>query len=125
MRKTILTKDAPKPLGPYSQAVQVGNFLFISGQLAVSPKEGKIVGRDIAEQTRQVMENIKAILETAGYSFKDVVQSTIYLSSMMLFKDFNVEYGKYFTDTYPARTTLGAELTPNALVEISVIACKD
>ncbi len=96
MKKIVLSQNAPKPIGPYNQAVQAGNFLFVSGQLAIDPKEGKIVAEDIALQTRQVMENIKAILEAAGYSLKDVVQSTVYLSSMALFDEFNREYAKYF-----------------------------
>ena len=82
MKKVVLSQNAPKPIGPYSQAVQAGNFLFVSGQLAIDPKEGKLIVENITLQTRQVMENIKAILEAAGYSLKDVVQSTVYLSSM-------------------------------------------
>ncbi len=74
MKKVILTQNAPKPIGPYNQAVQAGNFLFISGQLAIDPKEGKLIVENIKLQTRQVMENIKAILEAADYSLKDVVQ---------------------------------------------------
>jgi 2-iminobutanoate/2-iminopropanoate deaminase len=125
MKKIVLSQNAPKPLGPYNQAIQAGNFLFVSGQLAIDLKEGKIVAKDITLQTRQVMENIKGILEAAGYSLKDVVQSTVYLSSMALFKGFNSEYAKYFDGEFPARATIGIELKPNALVEISVVAYKD
>jgi 2-iminobutanoate/2-iminopropanoate deaminase len=125
MKAIVQAKNAPKPVGPYSQAVKVGNFLFVSGQLAIDPKLGKIVAQDITGQTRQVVENIKAILEAANYDLKDVVQTNVYLSSMMLFKEFNVEYSKYFDKEYPARATIGVELTPNALVEISAIACKE
>ena len=82
MKKIVLTENAPKPIGPYNQAVKAGKFLFVSGQLAIDPKEGKIVVENVTLQTRQVMENIKAILEAAGYSLKDVVQSNVYLSSM-------------------------------------------
>ena len=124
MKKVVLSQNAPKPLGPYSQAVQAGNFLFVSGQLAIDPKEGKIVAKDITLQTRQVMENIKAILEAAGYSLKDVVQSTVYLSSMGLFDEFNREYAKYF-EKFPARATVGIELKSGALAEVSVVAYKD
>jgi 2-iminobutanoate/2-iminopropanoate deaminase len=125
MKKFVLTSNAPKPIGPYNQAVQAGNFLFISGQLAIDPKEGKIIVENIQLQTMQVMENIKAILEAASYSLKDVIQSTVYLSSMALFNEFNCEYAKYFESDYPARATVGIELKPGALVEISVIAFKD
>jgi len=125
MKKTVITKNAPKPIGPYSQAVQAGNFLFVSGQLAIALKEGKIVAKEIKAQTHQVMENVKSILEAAGYSLKDVVQSTVYLSSMSLFEEFNWEYSKYFEKYYPTRVTVGAELKSDALVEVSVIAYKD
>ena len=125
MKKTILSQNAPKPIGPYNQAVQAGKFLFVSGQLAIDPKEGKIVAPDVTLQTRQVMENIEAILEAAGYSLKDIVQSTVYLASMALFDDFNREYAKYFDDEYPARATVGCELKAGALVEASVVAYKD
>ena len=125
MKKAVINQNAPKPIGPYSQAVQAGNFLFVSGQLAIAPKEGKIVAKGIKAQTHQVMENVKSILEAAGYSLKDVVQSTVYLSSMSLFEEFNWAYTKYFETDYPARATVGAELKSDALVEISVIAYKD
>jgi 2-iminobutanoate/2-iminopropanoate deaminase len=125
MKKFVLTSNAPKPIGPYNQAVQAGNFLFVSGQLAIDPKEGKIIVENIQLQTRQVIENIKAILEAADYSLKDVVQSTVYLSSMALFDEFNIEYSKYFESDYPARATISTELKSSALVEVSVIAYKD
>ena len=125
MRKVVLAQNAPKPIGPYNQAVQAGKFLFVSGQLAIDPKEGKIIVENIQLQTRQVMKNIKAILEAAGYSLKDVVQSTVYLSSMALFNEFNYEYAKYFESDFPARATVGTELKSGALVEVSVIAHKD
>ena len=125
MKKVVLTQKAPKPISPYNQAVQVGNFLFVSGQLAIDPKEDKLVVEDIKLQTHQVMENIKAILESAGYCLKDIVQSTVYLSSISLFEEFNREYAKYFESDYPARATVGAELKSGALVEVSVIAYKD
>lgn len=123
--KQILTEKAPKPVGPYNQAVQVGKFLFVSGQLAIDLKEGKIIAKDITSQTRQVMENIKAVLEAARYSLKDIVASNVYLSSMALFDEFNSEYAKYFDGEFPARSTVGAELKANALVEVSVVAYKD
>lgn len=125
MKKFVVTSKAPKPIGPYSQAIQAGNFLFVSGQLAIDPKESKIIVENIQLQTRQVMKNIKAILEAAGYSLKDVVQSTVYLSSMALFNEFNCEYAKHFESDFPARATVGTELKSGALVEVSVIAHKD
>jgi 2-iminobutanoate/2-iminopropanoate deaminase len=125
MKKIIKATDAPKPAGPYSQAVQAGKFLFVSGQLAFQPKENKILVGDVGVQTRQVMENIKTILEAAGYGLVDVVHSNVYLSSMMLFSDFNAEYAKYFEREPPARVTVGIELMSNALVEIAVIAYKE
>ena len=125
MKKTVLSQNAPKPIGPYSQAVQAGKFLFVSGQLAIDPKEGKIIAQTITLQTHQVMENIKAVLEAAGYSLKDVVQSNVYLSCMSLFDEFNRAYAKYFEEEFPARATVGSELKAGALVEVSVVAYKD
>jgi 2-iminobutanoate/2-iminopropanoate deaminase len=125
MKKIIQTENAPKPAGPYNQGIQVDKFLFVSGQLAIDPKEGKIVANDIKGQTVRVMENIKAILQATGYSFSDVIQSNVYLSSMKLFSEFNSEYAKYFDKGLPTRTTVGIELMPGALVEISVVAYKE
>ena len=125
MKKVVSTQKAPKPIGPYNQALQAGNFLFVSGQLAIDPKNDKLVVEDIKLQTHQVLENIKAVLEAAGYCLKDVVQSTVYLSSLSLFEEFNREYAKYFESDFPARATVGAELKSGALVEVSVVAYKD
>ena len=125
MKTTIFTEKAPKPLGPYSQAILADKFLFISGQLAIDPKERKIVAENVTLQTRQVMENIKNILDAAGYSLKDIVQSNVFLSSMGLFEEFNKEYSKFFDEEFPARLTVGVELKGNALIEVSVVAYKD
>mgnify|MGYP005855023161 FL=1 len=125
MKKVIQAENAPKPAGPYSQAIQAGKFLFVSGQVAIDPKQGKIIASDIRGQTVRVMENIKAILQAAGYDFSDIVQSNVYLSSMKLFSEFNNEYAKYFRKDFPARATVGTELMPNALVEIAVVAYKE
>ena len=125
MKKVIQTENAPKPVGPYSQGIKVDKFLFVSGQVAIDPKEGKIVANGIREQTVRVMENIKAILHTAGYNFNDVVQSNVYLSSMALFSEFNNEYAKYFGKGFPTRAAVGIDLMRNALVEISVVAYKE
>jgi len=125
MKKVIRTANAPKPVGPYSQGIQVGKFLFVSGQVAIDPKEGKIVANDIRGQTARVMENIKAMLQAAGYNFSDIIQSNVYLSSMKLLSEFNNEYAKYFRKEFPSRATVGIELMPNALVEIAVVAYKE
>jgi 2-iminobutanoate/2-iminopropanoate deaminase len=125
MKKILRTENAPKPVGPYSQGIQVGKFLFVSGQVAIDPKEGKIVANDIRGQTIRVMENIKAILQVARYSFSDVIQSNVYLSSMKLFSEFNSEYAKYFDKEFPTRATVGIELMPGAIVEVSVVAYKE
>jgi 2-iminobutanoate/2-iminopropanoate deaminase len=125
MKKTILNPNAPKPVGPYSQAVQAGKFLFVSGQLAFDPKQSKIVSTDIAAQTIQVMENIRAILEAADYKITDVVSTTVYLASMKLFEEFNHEYAKFFSGDFPARATVACELKAGALVELSVVAYKE
>jgi len=124
MKKVIQTENAPEPLGPYSQALQAGKFLFVSGQVAIDPEEGRIVATSITEQTARVMENIKAILQAASYNLSDVVQSNVYLSSIALFSEFNNEYGRYFEKVFPTRATVGIELMPDALVEISVVAYK-
>ena len=125
MKQSIFTEKAPKPIGSYNQAVKAGSFLFVSGQLAIDPKQGKIVADTITLQTRQVMENINAILQAAGYSLKDLVQTNVYLSSLTLFDEFNAEYAKYFEGDFPSRATVGSELKTEALVEISAVAYKE
>lgn len=125
MKKLIQTENAPNPAGPYSQGIRIGKFLYVSGQVAIDPIEGKIVANDIRGQTARVMENLKAILQAAKYRFSDVIQCNVYLSSMKLFSEFNSEYAKYFVEKFPVRATVGVELMPNALVEISVIAYKE
>jgi 2-iminobutanoate/2-iminopropanoate deaminase len=124
MKKVIQTKNAPEPVGPYSQALKVDKFLFVSGQVAIDPKEGRIIATGIRAQAARVMENIKAILDAAGYILSDVVQSNVYLSSMALFSEFNNEYAKYFDKVFPTRATVGVELMLGALVQISVVAYK-
>lgn len=124
MKQAITTPNAPKPVGPYSQAIQTGNTLYISGQLAIDPKTNTLITGDIKAQTKQVMENIQAILLAGGYTLNNVVQTTVYLSSMTHFSAFNEEYSRYFQEPYPARATVACELKPGALVEISAVACK-
>jgi 2-iminobutanoate/2-iminopropanoate deaminase len=125
MKKAIITKNTPKPVGPCSQTVMAGKLLFVSGQLAIDPKEGKIVASDIKGQTARILENIKAILKAADYNLADIIQTNVYLSSMELFSDFNSTYATYFGKDFPARVTVGIELMQGALVEISAIAYKE
>jgi 2-iminobutanoate/2-iminopropanoate deaminase len=126
MQKNIIhTTLAPAPIGPYSQAVQAGNLLFISGQVAMNPATGNIEATDVAGETEQVMKNLSALLTEAGYDFSHVVKTTIFLSDMSLFTAVNEAYGKYFTDNYPARETVAVKGLPrNVNVEISMIAAK-
>jgi len=125
LKKIVQSENAPKPIGPYSQAVAAGNFLFVSGQIAIDPKEGKIVASNIKTQTRQVLDNIKSILQAADCDLKDVVQANVYLSSLALFSEFNNIYSSYFLTAYPARTTVEAKLPLGALVEISVVVLRE
>lgn len=117
----INTKNAPAPIGPYSQAVKAGNFLFCSGQVAFDPSTGELVMDNIQNETHQVMKNIKAILDEAGSDFSKVVKTTIFLSDMSLFAEVNEVYGSYFTSNFPARETVAVKTLPRSVnVEISV-----
>ncbi|MGM9476834.1 RidA family protein [Pedobacter sp. GSP4] len=123
MKQIIKTTNAPAPIGPYSQAVQAGNFLFVSGQVAINPESGELNIGNIEEETHQVMRNLKAVLLEAGLSFDHVVKSTIFLSDMGTFAQVNEVYGQYFTADFPARETVQVSVLPkNVNVEISVIA---
>jgi 2-iminobutanoate/2-iminopropanoate deaminase len=125
MKKSIHTKKAPQPVGCYSQALLTGNFLFVSGQLAIMPATGELVGPDIKEQTTQVLENTKAILTEAGMTMNDVVKSTLYLADIDHFAAVNEIYGRYFADPMPARETIEASRLPkDSGIELSVIAYK-
>jgi 2-iminobutanoate/2-iminopropanoate deaminase len=126
MEKNIInTTNAPAPIGPYSQAVQTGNLLFLSGQVAINPATGNIEATDVAGETEQVMKNLKAVLTEAGFDFSHVVKTTIFLSDMSLFGAVNEVYGKYFTGNFPARETVAVKGLPkNVNVEISMIASK-
>ena len=124
-KKIIETKLAPAPIGPYSQAVQTGNLLFVSGQVAIDPTTGNIETSDIKAETIQVMKNLEAVLTEAGYQFSNVVKTTIFLSDMNLFGAVNEVYGSYFSSNFPARETVAVKGLPkNVNVEISVIASK-
>lgn len=124
MKKIINTPNAPKPIGPYSQAVMFDKTLYVSGQIPVNPATGKFEP-EIKAQTKQVMENLKAILNEAGMDFTNVVKASIFISDMNNFAQINEVYGSYFTSDFPARETVQVAKLPLAVdVEISVIAIK-
>ena len=124
MKKIIKTENAPKPIGPYNQAVIAGNYMFISGQIALNPNTGQLITDEIKKETTQVMENLKAILSEASLTFDNVVKTTIFLSRMDDFADVNEIYGSYLNDsTAPARETVQVSKLPVGVnVEISMIA---
>lgn len=123
MNKIINTKNAPAPIGPYSQAVIANGFLFVSGQVAINPENGALNLSSIAEETHQVMRNINAVLLEAEYTFEHIVKTTIFLADMELFAAVNEVYGTYFSETYPARETVAVKGLPKGVnVEISVTA---
>jgi 2-iminobutanoate/2-iminopropanoate deaminase len=121
--QAVLTAHAPKPLGPYSQAIKAGNLLFVSGQIAIDPADGGICGDNIQVQTRQAMANVEAVLDAAGCSMRDVVKITVFISDMGLFSAFNEVYASYFVATPPARSCVQVVSLPQgALVEIEAVA---
>jgi len=125
MKNIISTEFAPKAIGPYSQAVEANGMLFISGQIPIDPSTSKLIEGGIKEQTEQVMKNIAAILETAGYSFNEVVKSTCLLSDMDNFSAMNEVYAKYYGINPPARAAYGVVKLPlGVLIEIETIAVK-
>ena len=125
MKNIINTTHAPAPIGPYSQAVAAGNFIFLSGQVAINPATGELVLNDIKTETKQVMENIKAVLTAAGVDFSNIIKTTIFLKDMQTFAQVNEVYGSYFTEQFPARETVEVSGLPkNVNVEISVTAIK-
>ena len=122
MHEAIASLDAPKAVGPYSQAIRAGNFLFVAGQIALDPA-GQMVSGDVAVQARRVLDNIGAILAAGGLTFADVVRTTVFLADMNDFAAMNDVYGQYFKEPYPARATVQvARLPRDARVEIDVIA---
>lgn len=122
-KKVIQTASAPAPIGPYNQAIQTGNLLFISGQICIDPTSGELKNRDLQEETHQVMHNLKAILQQAGMNFSNVVKTTIFLTDMKRFSEVNDIYGKYFDGEFPARETVQVSALPKFVnVEISMIA---
>lgn len=125
MKRIINSKNAPAAIGPYSQAVEVNGTLYISGQLPINPEVGKIEATDIVSQTEQSFANINAILAEAGYSFSDVVKSTVFLSDIADFAGMNEVYKKYYQTECPARSAFAVKALPmGALVEIETIAAK-
>jgi 2-iminobutanoate/2-iminopropanoate deaminase len=123
MKQVVQTENAPKPVGPYSQAVRTGNLVFVAGQGCLNPKTGEKVTGSVQAETRQVLENVKAILEAAGTSMSRVVKTTCFLADMNDFQAFNAVYAEYFPSEPPARTTIQAGKLPLDLkVEIEAIA---
>ena len=124
-KKIINTKNAPAPIGPYNQAIFVDNTLYISGQICIDPTSGNLKNRDIQEETHQVMQNLKSILNEAGLTFNNVVKTTIFITDMNMFGEINTIYGKYFEDDFPARETVQVSALPKFVnVEISMIAVR-
>ena len=123
MKTVISTSKAPAAIGPYSQAIQVGNLLYASGQIPIAPSTGSIVDGGIKEQTRQSLLNVQAILEEAGLSFANVVKTTVFLADISDFADMNGVYAEFFSEPYPARSAVAVKSLPKgALVEIEVVA---
>ncbi len=123
-KRIVFTEKAPKPVGPYSQAVISGDFVFVSGQIPIDPKNSKVVDGGIEAQTVQVLENIKNILESINLTLNDAVKTSVFLSSFSDFQSFNQVYNKYFEDNPPARTTVQAGLMAGVLLEIDAITKK-
>lgn len=125
-QKKINTSDAPAAIGPYNQAIRYGQFIFTSGQVALDPVSGKLVGEDVQAQTHQVLKNLQAVLASADASLANVVKTTVFLAQMSDFQAMNAIYATYFTGIAPARSTVAvAELPRKALVEIECVALVD
>ena len=123
MKKVISTQKAPAAIGPYSQAIQVGNLIYTSGQIPINPATGVFVEGGIKEQTRQSLTNVKAVLEEAGSSMSNVVKTTVFLADMNDFADMNAVYAEFFAEPYPARSAIAVKTLPKgALVEIEMVA---
>ena len=121
--KPVFTDKAPQPVGPYSQAIRVGDWLFCSGQIPLDPKTSEVVGEGIEEQSQQVFENIKAVLQSQNLSFKNVVKTMIFLADIQEFSNFNQVYESYFGDHKPARSCVEVSALPKGVkVEVEVIA---
>ena len=122
-KQIIRTENAPAPIGPYNQAVKTENSLYVSGQIAINPKTGNLINETIEKETKMVMDNLKAVVESAGISMKNIVKTTIFISDMNNFGKINEVYGSYFENDFPARETVEVSVLPkNVNVEISCIA---
>jgi 2-iminobutanoate/2-iminopropanoate deaminase len=123
MKNVVITDRGPKPIGPYSQAIKANGFVYLSGQVALDPQSGELVGSDIRQQTERVLENIKGILEASGSNLHHVIKTTVFLKDMNDFSAMNEVYARYFTAAPPARSTVQVSRLPkDSLVEIEVIA---
>ena len=126
MKKVISTPKAPAAIGPYSQAIQVGNLIYTSGQIPIDPATGQLVEGGVKEQARQSLSNIQAILQEAGLTMASVVKTTVFMADMADFAEMNSVYAEFFTEPYPARSAVAVKTLPkNALVEIEVVAEKE
>ena len=126
MKKVISTPKAPAAIGPYSQAIQVGNLIYTSGQIPIDPATGQLVEGGVKEQARQSLNNIQAILQEAGLTMASVVKTTVFMADMADFAEMNSVYAEFFTEPYPARSAVAVKTLPkNALVEIEVVAEKE
>jgi 2-iminobutanoate/2-iminopropanoate deaminase len=126
MKKVIATSEAPAAVGPYSQAIALGNLLFCAGQIPLDPATNEIVGSDVTTQTERVCQNIAAVLKANGFTFANVVKTTVFLTDLANFAAMNAVYSKYFTEPFPARSTIQvAGLPRGAQVEIEVTAAAD
>lgn len=123
IKEIIFTNKAPKAIGPYSQAIKVGNFIFISGQIPIDPNTGEVIDGDIKEQTRRVLENIKGILESVSCSLNNIVKTTVFLKNLDDFSSMNEVYATYFSENPPARSTIEVSKLPRGVsIEIEAIA---
>ena len=121
-KKVIATHKAPKAIGPYSQAIEIDNTLYLAGQIGLDPASGKLVDGGIEKQTDRVMKNLQAVLDAAGYTFDNVVQTQVFVADLNDYKAMNDVYAKYFSDAPPARAAVQAVLPRGALVEIMMVA---
>ncbi len=125
MKKVIATAKAPAAIGPYSQAVEVNDMVFLSGQIPINPATGEVVKGGITEQTTQVFENIKNVLAEAGLTTANIVKTTVFMADMAMFADMNTVYAKYFDGAFPARSAVAVKALPkNVLVEVESIAVR-
>ena len=125
MKEIILSENAPEPIGPYSQAVKLGNLLFLSGQIWIDPETGNLVTGGIGAETRQIMSNISAILDEESLAFENVIKTTIFLTNLSVFNEVNQIYAEYLTEDFPASSTIEVQALPKgAKIEIEVIAEK-